>query len=342
MSQASALGISGLIDLASESLGGKALTASDEFFAGKENLLRPGRGVFLPGEYTERGKWMDGWESRRKRIPGHDSCVIRLGRRGVVRAFDIDTNHFSGNQPPFASVEGLDAPLGTPLQELERGAWLELVAQSPLLPSSQNLFVAETSGPVTHLRLNILPDGGVARFRAYGSVVPEFTRRELDEVARAHVADELVDLVALENGGRALACSDARFGAMNQLILPGRALDMSSGWETRRNRTGTSDWLLLKLGARGTLSVAEIDTAHFIGNFPDRCSLDVLDLPNGCITDVIASQAWVNVLSEVPLSADHRHFFGDLRAHGPASHVRLNIFPDGGVSRLRLWGTLHG
>lgn len=339
MNEATALGITGLVDLASEALGGRALGASDEFFAGKENLLRPGRGVFIPGEYTERGKWMDGWESRRKRGPGHDSCVIALGVRGIVKAVDIDTNHFSGNQPPFASVEGLDARLGAPLEEVEHGEWKEIVPQGALLPSSQNLFVAEPGGPLTHLRLNIFPDGGVARFRAYGSVVPDFSRRELDDVARAQVRDGLVDLVALENGGRALACSDARFGAMNQLILPGRARNMSSGWETRRNRTGVSDWLILKLAVRGTLSVVEVDTAHFIGNFPDRCSLDVLDLPNGRITEVIASDAWLNVLSEVPLSADRRHFFSDLRTHGAVSHVRLNIFPDGGVSRLRLWGT---
>jgi allantoicase len=338
--EAAGLGFTGLVDLAAASLGGKALAASDDFFAGKDNLLQKGRGTFND-DYTDRGKWMDGWESRRKRVAGYDHCILELGARGTVLAFDIDTNHFMGNHPPFASVDGLDAPRGTPMDELTQRTWTELLPQAPLLPSSQNLFVAEARGPVSHLRLNIFPDGGVARFRAFGKVIPDFSERELDEVARAHVSDDLVDLAALRNGGSALACSDARFGPMHQLLLPGRADNMSSGWETRRNRTGNRDWLILKLGARGRLRVIEIDTSHFKGNFPDRCSLDVLDAPSARITDVIASERWVNVLPESPLRAHARHFFREeLRSHALASHVRLNIFPDGGLSRLRLWGTL--
>jgi allantoicase len=338
-----ALGFTGLVDLAAAELGGKAVATSDEYFAGADNLLRPGRGVFLPDEYTDRGKWMDGWESRRKRTAGHDWCILSLGVTGRVSAFDIDTNHFNGNHPSFASVEGLLAPKRTAVDELVRSEWRQLMPQAPLMPTAQNLFVAKEAGPISHVRLSIFPDGGVARFRVFGSVVPDFEEREIDEATRQHVGPELVDLGALKNGGLPVACSDARFGPMNQLLLPGRAENMSSGWETRRNRIGARDWLVVKLGARGMLRVVEVDTSHFKGNFPDRCSLHAIDAPEARITDLIASDRWTKVLPETRLHAHTRHFFSDvLLPHAPASHVRLDVFPDGGLSRLRLWGTRDG
>jgi allantoicase len=159
----------GLVDLAAESFGGRALGASDEFFAGRENLLKPGRGVFLEGKFTERGKWMDGWESRRRRGPGYDFCIVELGARGQVLGFDIDTHHFVGNHPPFASVDGLYAAPGTSFEALVRLPWGELLPQSRLLPDAQNLFVARPDGPVSHVRLNIFPDGGVSRLRLWGT-----------------------------------------------------------------------------------------------------------------------------------------------------------------------------
>lgn len=343
MNDSEALAFTGLVELAAASLGGRAIYASDDFFAGVENLLQPGRAVFRPGEYTDRGKWMDGWESRRRRGPGHDFCVIELGARGRVLGFDIDTLYFDGNHPPFASIDGLDAPRGTSWQELAARSWTELLPQSPLRPTSQNLFVAQPAPVVSHVRLNIFPDGGVARLRVFGQVEPAWDERELDALAREHVAPDCVDLVALKNGGRALACSDARFGAMNQLLLPGRARDMSSGWETRRNRFGSRDWLLLALGARGTVDVVEVDTGQFKGNFPERCSLEGIDAPGERITTLLASDRWTPLLPEVRLAADTRHFFvREVVPHAPVSHVRFNIFPDGGVSRLRLWGRRDG
>ena len=330
----------GLVDLAAASLGGRALGASDEFFAAATNLLEVGRGAFVEGKFTERGKWMDGWESRRKRGPGHDWAVVELGVPGRVVGFDIDTHHFVGNHPPFASVDGLSAPRGTPLGELASARWTELLPQMPLLPDSQNLFAAVASAPVSHLRLNIYPDGGVARFRAYGHVAPEWLPAELDAPSSAHVPAGCVDLAALKNGGTALACSDAFFGPMNNLLLPGRASNMGGGWETRRKRALGHDWLLIRLGARGTVKAVEVDTNHFKGNFPDRCSIEGIDFASGRITELIQSNAWSFVLPPQPLSADTRRFFvQELAPHAPASHLRLNIFPDGGVSRLRIWGT---
>jgi allantoicase len=339
VNQESSATFTGLVDLASAAFGGRALGTSDDFFAEMGNLLLPGRGVFLEGKFTDRGKWMDGWESRRKRGTGHDWCVLELGAPGQIVGFDIDTHHFAGNHPPFASVDGLRVPKGTSLAELSSARWTELLAQAPLLPDSQNLFAASPAAPVTHLRLNIFPDGGVARFRAYGKVHPDWAPAELDEATKAEVNTDSVDLAATKNGGIALASSDAFFGPMNNLLLPGRAENMGGGWETRRKRGPGSDWILIRLGARGTAHVVEVDTHHFKGNFPDRCSLDVIDAPAARITDLISSSGWSPLLHEVALQADRRHFFREaLVPHPPASHLRLNIFPDGGVSRLRVWG----
>ncbi len=341
-----AIGFNGLVDLASSSLGGRALATSDDFFASASGMLEPGPAVFIPGKYTERGKWMDGWESRRKRGPGYDYCLVRLGVPGEVLALDIDTSHFNGNQPAFASVEGalLAGDLST--EEALRQPFRELLAQAPLLPSAQNLFVPQALGVVSHLRLNIFPDGGVARFRAYGKVAPSFRKAVLDEATRAHIAPaafDAFDLAALENGALCLACSDAHFGNMNQLLLPGRAPNMGSGWETRRRRGPGHDWLVIRLAARGVPRVVEVDTNHFKGNFPERCAIDVIDAAGARPTDLVASDAWRPLLAETRLSADTRHFYGaELLSGSPITHLRLRIFPDGGVSRLRVWGEKDG
>ncbi len=336
----SAAAFTGLVDLAALGLGGVVLGASDDFFATANNLIAPGRGVFIEGKFTDRGKWMDGWESRRKRVPGYDWCVLELGAPGAVVGFDVDTHFFVGNSPAFVSIDGLHAPRGTPLATLQTMAWTELLPQMPVRPDAQNLFAATPGAPVTHVRLNIFPDGGVARFRVFGRVTPEWTPPVIDRETHAQVVEGSVDLGALSNGALALACSDAFFGPMNNLLLPGRAENMGGGWETRRKRAPGHDWILVRLAARGTISTIEVDTNHFKGNYPDRCAIEGLDVSGARITDLIASTAWTPILPQVTLHADERRFFtSEILAHDAVSHVRLNIFPDGGVSRLRLWGT---
>jgi allantoicase len=346
MIQTEGVGLTGLVDLAAKSFGGRAITASDDFFAGKENLLEPGRGVFIVDKFTDNGKWMDGWESRRKRRAGHDHCIVELGQRGHVLGVDIDTNHFLGNHPPFASVEGVLAPRGSSAEALQAANWQELLAQSPLRPGSQNLFVTRDASPVSHVRLNIYPDGGVARLRVYGRVIPDWSQRRIDDATLAALggaAPDAVDLAALENGGDALACSDAFFAPMHHLLLPGRADNQGGGWETRRKRAPGHDWIIIRLGARGRPRLIEVDTNHFKGNFPDRCAVDAIDAAPGVnITDLIASDAWTRWLEPVALSAHQRHFFGDFQADAPVTHIRLCIYPDGGVSRLRVWGKRDG
>lgn len=307
------------------------MLCSDDFFAEKENLLKPGRGIFIPDKYTDRGKWMDGWESRRKRGPGHDWCVVQLATPGILHGVDIDTNHFLGNHPPFASV---DACMLSSNDELEKAAWKEILPQSPLQPGSQNFYTIEANAVYTHLRLNIYPDGGVARLKAYGEVVKDWT---------AVKEDETIDLAAAVNGARAVLCNDMFFSHMDNLIMPGRGVNMGDGWETKRNRTPNNrDWVIVRLAHKGIVEKILIDTAHFKGNYPDRCLLE------GCTLSmseeaIISSDAvrWTTLLPQVKLQADSEHAFEkEIVSKEAFTHVRLSIFPDGGISRMRLWGKI--
>ena len=320
----------GLVDLAAARVGGIALLANDEFFAEKENLLKFGRGIFIPDKYTDRGKWMDGWESRRRRTPGNDWCVIQLGLRGVIRKIDVDTNHFLGNHPPFASVDALSMSEKLDLSAVEKLPWSSILEKSSLNPGSQNLFAVKNDETWTHVRLNIFPDGGVARLRIYGVVVPDWSKLK---------RGELVDLAAVENGGVVLACSDMFFSSMNNLIMPGRAENMGDGWATKRRRGPGHDWIILKLGRAGAIRKVEVDTNHFKGNYPEMCSIEGCAAP-GASTDELASVRWSEILPKTKLQADTRHFFErELSSIDNSTHIRLNIYPDGGVSRLRIWGT---
>jgi allantoicase len=325
-----------LIDLAAERLGGAVLYANDEFFAPKENLLKASAPVFIEGKYTDLGKWMDGWESRRRRTPGFDWCIIRLGLPGIIRGVVVDTAHFKGNFPESCSIEAC-AIDGTPDIEQLTGSgveWTEILPPSQLQGDSQNLFHVQGIERFTHLRFKIYPDGGVARLRVYGEVVPDpkRLRREGREL----------DLAAVENGALVVSSSDMFFGHRHNLIMPGRALDMSDGWETRRRRGPGHDWVVIRLGASGTIRRIEVDTSHFKGNFPESCSLEACDAAGVVVADTtIPTLPWKEVLPRTRLQAHTRHFFEEeLKDVGTATHVRFNIFPDGGISRLRVYGQL--
>ena len=316
----------GLTDLLNESLGAKALSTSDDFFAGCENLTNPDPAIFDADRFTDRGKWMDGWESRRRRVPGHDWCVLKLAQTGYLRGFDIDTSHFLGNHPPFASIE---ACLCDSDEKLNDAEWQEILPQSALRAGSHNYFSSTADGPWSHVRLNIFPDGGVARLRAYGEVV----------VAPDRPAEsEPFDLAALANGGRALACSDMFFGKAEHLIHPHPAENMGGGWESRRRRDDGHDWAIVKLATRGMIEGLEIDTNHFMGNFPDSCVLEGIDWPTATAFALTQSDQWTAIGEELGLQQDTKHEVKLEQAAGPYTHVRLRIFPCGGVSRLRVWG----
>ncbi|HUP65394.1 MAG TPA: allantoicase [Thermoanaerobaculia bacterium] len=321
---------SDFIDLASERLGGSVLYATDDFFAEKENLLKPGPPVWKEHEYTDRGKWMDGWESRRKRTPGHDWAIIRLGLPGMIREVIADTSYFRGNYPEHCSIEATYARPETLLDALlsEETEWVEILPKSKLAGDSQNRFTIDSSQAFTHLRFHIYPDGGVARLRVLGEVVPDWSRL-------GNLGSE-IDLAAVENGARVLSCSDMFFGPKHNLIMPGRAANMSEGWETKRRRGPGHDWVIVELAAEGEVRGVEIDTAHFKGNYPDTASID-----GASGAGDPATMEWVELLPRTRLQAHTRHLFSDeLRHCGPFTHLRLNVYPDGGVSRLRVRGVV--
>src|SRR5687768_2358712 len=135
-----------LIDLAAEKLGGAVVFANDEFFAPRENLLKASAPIFIEGKYTDLGKWMDGWESRRRRTPGFDWCIVRLGLAGRIRGVTVDTSHFKGNYPERCSLEActMDSHPAPEALTDESLDWLEILSQSQLQGDSQNHFAIES------------------------------------------------------------------------------------------------------------------------------------------------------------------------------------------------------
>ena len=321
-----------LPDLACETLGGAALLCNDEFFAEKENLLRAHPAEWKDHAYTDRGKWMDGWETRRRREPGYDWCIVRLGLPGIIRGVVVDTAFFRGNYPASCSIEActIDEPLD--LAALDRARWVEILPNKPLSGDSKNRFVIACNERFTHVRLNIFPDGGVARLRVHGEVVPDW--------ARLRRLGGPIDLAALEHGAVVELCSDMFFGSRHNLIKPGPSRTMADGWETRRRRGPGNDWALVRLAAPGTIERLEVDTSHFKGNAPGRIVVEGCMHPGGPIEHPAQEHGW-RVLLVTPVQPHRRHLFDEeLRRIGVVSHVRLSVFPDGGVARLRCWGHL--
>lgn len=315
------------VNLADPRLGAAAIFTTDEFFAPKDRMIDPEPAAFVPGKYDDHGQWMDGWETRRKRGEGHDYCIVRLGFPGIIKSIDIDTSHFTGNYPPAASVDACNVT-GDPTPSTE---WHEIVPSANLGGNAQHIIPVASNDVWSYLRLNIYPDGGIARFRVYGQVV-----RDWSGVDRATE----IDLVALENGGRPIACNDRHYGTPMNIIKPGRGVNMGDGWETRRRREPGNDWAILALGHPGQVSRILVDTAHFKGNFPDCCSIQAA-LVQGGTEESLTTQSmfWRTLLPEQKLRMDSEHLFErEIANLGPITHVRLNIIPDGGISRIRLFG----
>jgi len=320
-------GFADLVDLAAGRLGGMVLAANDEFFAEKENLLSPLPPVFEAGRYTDRGKWMDGWETRRRRTPGSDWAVVRLGVPGVVRGVVVDTTHFRGNHPEAFSLEGCAVEGDPPAAEVlaDGVRWHELVGRTPLVGDSAQRFAVDDARRVTHVRLVIHPDGGVARLRVQGDPLPDL-RRLADRAGG-------MDLAAVVNGGQVTAASGEFFASRHNLVMVGDSVHMGDGWETRRRRGPGHDWAVVRLAATGVVERVDIDTTHYKGNHPDRCSVEVCTAGG----DAVPAEGWRTVVPETRLGPHARHLFG-VDDPDPATHVRLNIFPDGGVARLRVRG----
>lgn len=330
MTQTAAHYASQYTNVASPRFGTRVTETSDDFFAAKERILTDADPVFIADKYDDHGKWMDGWESRRRRDGGHDWITIRLGAPARLHGVDINTSFFTGNYPPGAELQACGSKGDQP-----DGNWVDILERVDLAGDSANIFAIDSDETWTWLRLNIYPDGGVARLRLWGEAVPDWSAQTGE-----------VELSALCNGGRVIGFNDAHYGDVWAILAEGRGINMGDGWETRRRRQPGHDWLVMALGARGTISRVEIDTAFFRGNFPDGASLQVADLSSNADVQLDAEEGgnttqWTELLPRQKLTADTIHHFGadKLTQVGPVTHVRINIYPDGGVSRLRIFGT---
>jgi allantoicase len=279
---------------------------------------------------------MDGWETRRRRTPGYDWCIIRLGLPGLAHGVVVDTANFKGNYPEHCEIESCSLDGDPSLEQLENSArsWSTLLPKSPLTGNAQNGFAVTCAHRVTHLRLKIYPDGGIARLRVHGEVLPDWN-------AILSSGGE-IDLATVEHGGLVIDSSDMFFGSRNNLILPGRSTGMHDGWETRRRRGPGHDWCVIRLSTTGTVQRVEVDTSYFKGNFPESCSLEVSSAARDVTeASALAAPAWKEILPRTKLKADSLHVYEkEIAKAGDATHARFHIYPDGGVARLRLFGTV--
>lgn len=315
-------------NLASADFGAKVLSCSDEWFAAAQRMLQSAPPVFIVGKFDDHGKWMDGWETRRKRFEGYDHAVVQLGLPGLIKGVDIDTSHFTGNFPPAASLEAC-AVQGEPDAQTE---WTTLVPAVALQGNSHCFVEVDSEQVWTHVRLNIYPDGGVARLRVYGLPKVDWHSRP---------TGELYETSALANGGRIVAVSNAHFGVPFRLNMPGRGVNMGDGWETARRRVPGNEWCIIELGCKTLVEKIEVDTAHFKGNYPDSVSIQAADVTFGTDESVVTqSMFWQELLPPSKTEMDKQHYYesAELKDIGPVTHVKLNLHPDGGVSRLRIWG----
>jgi allantoicase len=321
--------IKGLVNLASPKMGTKILAFSDDFFGEVTRMLNDKDPIFIEDKYDNHGKWMDGWESKRRRDGGNDWAIIKLGSAGIISKIEIDTSYFTGNFPPFFSLEGIYSET----EPDKDSNWTTLIDKTSLIGDCKNNFELNLKETLNFIRLQIFPDGGVARIRLFGEV--RYNWKQFN-------SGEIIELSSLKLGGSILAYNNAHYGDVSALLSDGRGKTMGDGWETRRRREPGNDWIIIKLAQKGNIEKIEIDTAHFKGNYPDRASIQATSIDKNITTkDLIQnSENWNIILNETKLSADNIHKYKiNSNSKNEATHIRLNIYPDGGVSRLRIFGT---
>jgi len=320
----------GMIDLAQSRLGTKVVYKTDEFFAPAKRIINPWSPVFKEGVFDKHGKWMDGWETRRKRSKGHDYLILKLGKPGKIHKVDIDTSYFSGNQPSKVSLEACFSRKKLPNKNSK---WVKILKKKSTKPNNHHFFNIINKSVFTHVKLNIYPDGGIARIRIYGSMQIE-----------KKFGKKIINLTSVLNGAAPIACNNEHFGRAENILAPGTGKNMGDGWETRRSRGKNFDWLILKCATAGKINKIQIDTHHFKGNYPDRCSLQAayLNAKISYKTIVKRSEKWKLLLNKVKLYAHRKHNFQNkLMKNKKINYIKINIFPDGGISRIRVFGKVE-
>ena len=319
--------LNGLIDLAQSRLGTKVVYKTDEFFAAAKRIINPWPPIFKEGVFDQHGKWMDGWETKRKRTRGNDYLILKLGKQGKINKVDVDTSYFNGNQPSKVSLEACFSKNKIPNK---KSNWVTILSKKTTKPNSHHFFNIKNKSIFTHVKLNIFPDGGVARLRLYGAM----------EIKR-NFGKEMINLTSVLNGATPIACNNEHFGRAENILAPGSGKNMGDGWETRRSRGKNFDWLILKCATQGNVSTIQIDTHHFKGNYPDKCSLQAAFISGEIKNSVIVekSKKWKLLLKKVKLHSHKKHNFkNNLMKNKKINYVKINIFPDGGISRIRLFG----
>ena len=319
--------LNGLIDLAQSRLGSKIVYKTDEFFAPAKRIINPWPPVFKEGVFDKHGKWMDGWETRRKRGKGYDYLILKLGRPGRISKIDIDTSYFSGNQPSKVSLHACFSKKKLPNKNSK---WTTILKKKPTKANSHHFFNIKNKSIFTHIKLNIFPDGGVARIRIYGSmeILKNFTGKVLN-------------LTSVLHGATPIACNNEHFGRAENILAPGMGKNMGDGWETRRSRGKNFDWLIIKCAVAGKINKIQIDTHHFKGNYPDKCSIQAAFIDKKISSRAIVnnSKKWKLLLNKVKLYAHKKHNFkNNLMKSKKINYIKINIFPDGGISRIRVFG----
>lgn len=317
----------GLIDLAQPRLGSKVIFKTDDFFASANRIIDPSSPVFKEGLFNKNGKWMDGWESRRKRTPGHDYLIIKLGKPGSISKINVDTSHFNGNQPSMISIDACNSKSNN----IKSFKWKNLVSKKKTKANSHHIFKTSSKSVFTHIKLNIFPDGGVARLRLYGSISKE----------NNNFGKKTINLASLLDGASVVACNNEHFGKAENILAPGKAKNMGDGWETRRRRDKGFDWLILNSIDGEMIDKIEISTHHFKGNFPSHCSLQAAYIPTKKSSSSIvnSSNNWKTLMNKTTLKANKTHTFKNtLMKKNKINFIKINIFPDGGISRFRIFG----
>jgi allantoicase len=322
-----------MMDVASDELGTEVIYTTDEFFARANKMLQSNEAVFLD-EYDDNGHWMDGWETRRRRDDKNDYCIIKLGLVSQIHNFQIDTTHFKGNYPPAISIMGCYAPDVEDeeiIKNPDKFQWNTLLRQSDLVGDKKQDFFSSYSEDVTHLKVDIYPDGGIARLRAYGYI--SFDKRLY--------AEENTNVISRRSGARAIYTNNEFFGDLKNIIKVTEAKNMGDGWETRRRREPGFDWGIIELGNPAIIDNIMIDTNFFKGNYPDSFSICSAYMPNTTHSSLVTQSIyWEELISSQKLQMDSKHYYDKsyLLHTKPITHIRLNIFPDGGISRLKLFG----
>ena len=318
--------ISTLINLASPKLGSLGVKANDEFFAPLKRMLSDNEPIFIPDKYDDHGKWMDGWETKRRRVPGNDWCLIKLGSPGIIKEIDVNTKFFTGNYPPKASIEGIYSESEPDINDKK---WLTILEKVDLDGDKINKFGVKKKNIVNWIKVNIYPDGGIARLRLWGDVYQNWDNFDNNKI---------IEISALKNCGKIMSYNNAHYGDVSALLSEGRGKNMGDGWETRRRREPGNDWIIIELGKKARLEEVEVDTAFFKGNFPESCSIEGVNADGN--VENIENLDWTTITYKNALKADtiHKIKIENKYKQTIFSHVRLNIFPDGGVSRFRVYG----